>query len=37
MRSIEFRTVLIAYTVLGAVMGLLIHFIVLSSDKLRWL
>ncbi len=31
-KYLEFRTTLILYMVLGAVMALLIHFVVLSSD-----
>lgn len=34
---IEFRTVVILYTLLGVIMALVIHFVVLSSPKYNWL
>lgn len=36
-RPIEFRTVLILYILLGVVVGLLIHFILLSTPTFNWL
>jgi hypothetical protein len=34
---IEFRTVALIYTLLGLVMALVIHFVVLSSERYNWL
>jgi light-harvesting complex 1 alpha chain len=34
---IEFRTVVILYTLLGIIMALVIHFVVLSSPRYNWL
>jgi uncharacterized protein YacL len=36
-RSFEFRTSAILYVILGLIIGLLIHFVVLSSPTLNWL
>lgn len=36
-RPIEFRTTLILYILLGLILGLTIHFIVLSAPAYNWL
>ena len=36
-RPIEFRTVLILYILLGIGVGLMIHFILLSTPTYNWL
>jgi len=35
-RPIEFRTVMILYSLLGLVVGLTIHFILLSTEAYNW-